>query len=124
MNDFALPAYTVYFDTNAAFSPRPNEPISAGFLEALSQTCQLTNAVVKVPSVVIQELLYQKTQAALQAAENQRKNAETIKQICGIPPAQIPDFQSIKSGCKKQMDECLSKCSITVIDVPFGKIDW
>lgn len=124
MNDFALPGYTVYFDTNVAFSPKPNQPISPGFGEALAQVRQLTNAVVKVSSVVIQELWYQKTQVALQAAANQRKNAETIKQICGIDPSLIPDFQSIKSGCKKQMDECLSKSLITVIEVPVWKINW
>jgi hypothetical protein len=124
MNDFALPNYTVYFDANPAFSPKPNEPISAGFLQALTQVCRLTNAVVKVPSIVIQELWYQKTHAALQAAENQRRNAETIKQICGIAPTQIPDFQHLKLGCKKRLDECLGKNAIAVIDVPVQKVDW
>ena len=124
MSDFALPEYTVYFDTNAAYSPKPNEPISGGFLEALSQIRRLTSAVAKVPSVVVQELCYQKTNAAFQAAENHRKNAETIKQICGIAAPSTPDLQSLTRGCKKQMDDCLGKNSITVINVPVQKIDW
>lgn len=124
MSDFALPEYTVYFDTNAAFSPKPNEPISGGFLEALSQVRRLTNAVAKVPGVVIQELCYQKTEVALRAAENQRKNAETIKQISGIGPPKIPDAQSLKTGCNKRLQECLAKSSIVVVDVPIQKVDW
>jgi len=124
MSDFALPNYTVYFDTNAAFSRKPNEPISGGFLGALAEVRQLTGVEARVPDVVVRELWYQKTQAALQAAENQRKNAETIKQVSGIATLQIPDFQSLKSGCKKRLEECLGNSSIAVIEVPVQKIDW
>jgi sugar phosphate isomerase/epimerase len=107
-----------------SIEPKPNEPISGGFLEALSQIRRLTSAVAKVPSVVVHELCYQKTHAALRAAEIQRKHAETISQICGIVAPRIPDLHSLKSGCKKRLDDCLGRSSITVIDVPVQKIDW
>ncbi len=119
-----MPEYTVYFDTNAAFSPKPDEPISTGFLEVLSQIRQLTSVVTKVPSVVVEEICYQKTQAALKAAENQRKNAETIQQVSGIAPPNIPDLRSLKTGCSERLQDCLVKGSIVVIDVPVKKINW
>jgi hypothetical protein len=124
MSKFILPEYTVYFDTNAAYSPKPNEPISGGFVAALAEIRKLTGVVAKVPSVVIQELCYQRTQMALQAAENQRKNAETIKQVSGIVTPKIPDFQTLKVGCEKLLQECLSNQAIEVIEAPVQKINW
>jgi len=124
MSKFILPEYTVYFDTNAAYSPKPNEPISGGFLAALAEIRKLTAVAAKVPSVVIHELCYQRTHMALQAAENQRKNAETIRQISGIVAPNIPDFQTLKVGCEKRLQHCLSKHAIEVIETPVQKINW
>ncbi len=82
-------------------------------MAALSQIRRLTNIVAKVPSVVTQELCYQKTQAALQAAENQQRNAQTITQISGIAP---PTFVSCLMSFKEELEVFLKKHGMEYVE--------
>jgi hypothetical protein len=107
MSSYTLPEYTLYFDTNTVYSPKPSEPVSGGFLAALAEIRKLTEVVAKAPSIVVQELCYQKTQAGFRAAENLRKNAETIRQVTGIEAPKVADLQALKAGCEKRFQAFL-----------------
>ena len=81
--NFKLPSYTVYFDTNTAYSRKPSECVSPKIIKSIESARKVTKVDLRVPEVVFEELIYQQFKIACSAVENLQKNSETLRVVCG-----------------------------------------
>lgn len=122
--DYKTPNYTLYFDTNAAYSKKPSDSVSPKIISSLVSARKLTTVNVRVPEVVFEELIYQQFKIAQSAAENLQKNSKTIQEVCGNEVIQPPNSKEIESGIRTQFEELCSDNSIVKLATPYGEIDW
>src|ERR1017187_2006889 len=121
---YKLPSYTVYFDTNVAYSKKPSEPISTKLLKSIEKARVLTRIAVRVPEVVLEELAYQQFLIAHAATENLKKNSKTLLDVCELAASQAPDVEALKTGVKSLLSKALEKASFSRIPTPIADIDW
>jgi PIN domain len=122
--NFKLPSYVLYFDTNVAYSKKPSEPISNKLVKAIQQGRALTSIDVRVPEVVVEELIYQQFVIAEAASENLTKNSKTLLDVCSLDIATIPLGTALEAGARQKLTKALAGTSITTLATPVSDIDW
>jgi hypothetical protein len=122
--DFKVPNYTVYFDTNTAYSKRPSDPVSPKIIKSIESARKVTTVDVRVPEVVFEELIYQQFKIASSAVENLQKNSETLRVVCGRSALEAPTSDTIEAGIRAQFDRLCDEHSISKLETPYEKIDW
>ena len=122
--EYKLPEYTVYFDTNTAYSKKLAEPISARLICSIEAARKLTPLDVRIPEVVFEELIYQKFKVAKSVTENLKKNSKNLSDLCSTDGLAIPDDNSIEAGIRKQFEESAKANSFTLLSTPVDDIDW
>lgn len=123
-DDFTMPEYTLYFDTNTAYSKKPSEPVAGKLHSVLALARKLTSVEVRVPDVVFEELIYQQFKIADAALENLKKNARTLKDVCGQGENVALDADALIRGIREQFTAAGKRSSITLLPAPVDKIDW
>lgn len=122
--DYKVPAYTLYIDTSVAHSRKPSEPISGKLRKWTDRAKTLTSVEIRVPEVVIEELTYQQFAIAQAAAENRKKNTQTLKDVCGVDLPALPTPDRLKEAAREVMAETISQLSLLRIPTPVQSIDW
>lgn len=123
-DDFTMPEYTLYFDTNTAYSKKPSEPISGKLVSAIALARKHTSVEVRVPEVVFEELIHQQFKIADAALENLRKNARTLKDVCGHKENAALDSDDLITGIREQFEAAGRQSAITILATPVAQIDW
>jgi hypothetical protein len=122
--DYETPNYTVYFDTNTAYSKKPSDAVATNIVKAIATARQFASVDVRVPEVVLEELIYQQFSIAKAAAENLRKNLTTLMDVCGSAEIMPPTDNLIEIGIRKIFQKVCDENSISKIETPYERIDW
>jgi PIN domain len=122
--DYKLPLYTIYVDTNVAYSKKPSEPISGKLVKFATAVRARTQVSLRMPEVVVEELTYQQFKIAESAAENLKKNFNTLRSVCGMGELKIPDLKELKVGAKEVVVKAIEAGSFVVLPTPIDAINW
>jgi hypothetical protein len=122
--DYKTPSYTIYFDTNTAYSKRPSELVTPRLITAIKSARKLTDVDVRVPEVVLEELIYQQFKVANSTIENWSKNSQTLADVCGTPLIKAPTNEDIEIGIRTKFDAFCNDNAISKLKTPCREIDW
>ncbi|TLD69391.1 hypothetical protein FEM03_17235 [Phragmitibacter flavus] len=116
--------YRIYVDSSVAWNDQLTVFLSKTFLSALAKIRTTANIDVRIPRIVADEIIYQKSSLLAAEAAQLRHSKKQVNLATTCPFDDVPDDATLLQQLKKRFDSFLRQHDITIIEPSIRAIDW
>lgn len=124
MSKIPLPAFTVFPDSNALYSPDVKAPVAPGFMAAWKDLEKGADLKLVVPAIVKDEIISRRVFVASCAISNAAKSMGTVTAVTGISPKPLPSLSYVRRMTERQFVKWCKSIGAETYAVPHATISW